>query len=265
MPWAPADPTASRRSGEFMSEVAATGIASEAAAAIDGALARLEEHAHQQTDGIWLEEVTTDVAPHVRDWNVDRCWRWEDWPDRDEVMPEGTPAVDAGIDLVARRRDDRGWIAIQVKSRKLNLAGEGERVTSDEMNKFLAAAADRDIWAERWLVVNGAVPLGGHTPGKVAMSGAPVKVVNVAQAVESQRAALAAADEEDSGGASMGPPPPRRRAQLCSERRSRRRWNACERTSRPMRRTSREARPGAASCCPAAPGRHVSLCGSRRS
>ena len=218
MPWAPADPTASRRSGEFMSEVAATGIASEAAAAIDGALARLEEHAHQQTDGIWLEEVTTDVAPHVRDWNVDRCWRWEDWPNRDEVMPEGTPAVDAGIDLVARRRDDRGWIAIQVKSRKLNLAGEGERVTSDEMNKFLAAAADRDIWAERWLVVNGAVPLGGHTPGKVAMSGAPVKVVNVAQAVESQRAALAAADEEDSGGASMdAPPPPQTRSAMQRE------------------------------------------------
>ena len=180
-----------------MSVDTATGIASEAASVIDDALAKLEEHAHRQTDGIWLEEVTADVAPHVRDWNVDHCWRWEDWPDRDDVMPEGTPAVDAGIDLVARRRDDRGWIAIQVKSRKLNLAGEGERVTSGEMNKFLAAAADREIWAERWLAVNGAVPLGGHTPGKVAMSGAPVKVINVAQAVESQRAALAADSEDE--------------------------------------------------------------------
>ncbi|MYK92355.1 MAG: hypothetical protein F4026_09570 [Synechococcus sp. SB0669_bin_8] len=171
---------------------------SEAASVLDDALAELEEHAHRQTDGIWLEEVTADVAPHVRDWNVEHCWRWEDWPHRDEVMPEGTPAVDAGIDLVARRRDDKGWIAIQVKSRRLNLAGEGERVPSDEMNKFLAAAADRDIWAERWLVVNGAVPLGGHTPGKVAMSGAPVKVVNVARAVEQQRAALAASTDGES-------------------------------------------------------------------
>ncbi len=199
-----------------MSEDAATGPARDAGSVIGDALARLEEHAHRQTDGIWLEEVTADVAPHVRDWNVDRCWRWEDWPDRDDVMPEGTPATDAGIDLVARRRDDRGWIAIQVKSRRLNLRGEGERVTSDEMNKFLAAAADRDIWAERWLAVNGAVPLGGHTPGKVAMSGAPVKVVNVAQAVESQRAALAAGAEDDpcphcetdSGGAPMDVEPP---------------------------------------------------------
>ena len=175
-----------------MSQDAATGVASEAGAAIDDALAKLEKHAHERTDGIWLEDLTAAVAPHVRDWNVGDCWRWRDWPDRDEVMPEGTPKVDAGIDLVARRRDDGGWIAIQVKSRKLNLRGEGERVTSSEMNKFLSAAADRDIWTERWLVVNGAVPLGGHTPGKVAMSGAPVRVVNVAQAVESQRAALAA-------------------------------------------------------------------------
>ena len=171
-----------------------------AGSVIGDALARLEEHARQQTDGRWLEDLTADVAPHVRDWNVDGCWRWEDWPDRDEVMPEGTPAVDVGIDLVARRRDDGEWIAIQVKSRKLDLRGEGERVPASEMDKFLAAAADSRVWTERWLVVNGAVQPGGHSPGKVAMSGAPVKVVNVAQAVESQRAALAA-------GAEAGPCP----------------------------------------------------------
>ena len=150
-----------------MSQDAATGVVSEASAVIDDALAQLEENAQQQTDGRWLEALTADVAPHVRDWNVEHCWRWEEWPDRDEVMPEGTPSVDVGIDLVARRRDDKGWIAIQVKSRKLNLRGEGERVTSSEMDKFLSAATDRAIWTERWVVVNGAVRLGGHTPGKV--------------------------------------------------------------------------------------------------
>ena len=181
-----------------MSEEAATSIAAETAAVIDDALGKLEEHAHQQTDGIWLQEVTTDVAPHVRDWNIDGCWSWEDWPDRKEVMPEGTPSVDVGIDLVGRRRDDRRWIAIQVKSRKLNLRGEGERVASGEMDKFLSASADRSIWAERWVAVNGAVRLGGHSPGKVAMSGAPLKVVNVAQAVGAQREALAAEAAEAS-------------------------------------------------------------------
>ena len=58
------------------------------------------------------------------------------------------------------------------------------------MNKFLAAAANAGVWTERWVVVNGAVLLGGHSPGKVKMSGAAVKVANIAQAVESQRTAL---------------------------------------------------------------------------
>ena len=180
-----------------MSEDTATDIASDAGSALDVALAELDANARQQTDGRWLELLTAEVAPHIRDWHVDGCWRWEDWPDRDEVMPEGTPEVDVGIDLVARRRDDGGWIAIQVKARRLNPVGEGERVTSGELDKFLSAAANPAVWAERWLAVNGAVPLGGHSPGKVSMSGAPVKVVNVAQAVQSQCTALAAGMETD--------------------------------------------------------------------
>ena len=217
---------------------AATGTASEARSVIDDALDKLEENAHQQTDGIWLQEVTTDVAPHVRDWNIDGCWSWENWPDRGDVMPEGTPPVDVGIDLVGRRRDDRRWIAIQVKSRKLNLRGEGERITSGEINKFLSASADRSIWAERWVAVNGAVRLGGHSPGKVAMSGAPLKVVNVAQAVGAQREALAAEAAAEPcphcAADPRQPPPPLgyRRALACSARRSGRWWNAYVLTSR---------------------------------
>ena len=209
-----------------MSEDAAVGIVGTTAPVVEDALAKLEEHAQQQTDGRWLEDLTEDVAPHVRDWNVDHCWRWEDWPDRDVVMPDGTPATDVGIDLVARRRDDGGWIAIQVKARKLNLLGEGERVTSAEMNKFLAGAANQDVWAERWLVVNGAVPLGGHSPGKISMSGAPVKVVNVAQAVETQRAALTTNIETDpcphceagTGTAAVGSDEPPLQTRSCMQR-----------------------------------------------
>ena len=129
---------------------------------LDEALAQLDANASQQTDGVWLEDLTRDVALHLRDWNVDGCWRWEDWPYRDEVMPEGTPSVDVGKDFVARRRDDGAWIAIQVKSRKLNPQGVGNPVSSDEMNKFLAAASNADIWTERWMVVNGAV--GSYLP-----------------------------------------------------------------------------------------------------
>ena len=169
---------------------------SKAVAVLEEALTDLEENAHEQTDGIWLEDLTRNAAPHIRDWNVDKCWSWEDWPNRDEVMPPGTPERDVGIDLVARRRDG-AWIAIQVKSRQLDEHGEGSPVASDELNKFLAAASNAEIWAERWMAVNGAVSLGGYSPAKVAMSGAPVKTVNVAQAVASQQAALTANTDDD--------------------------------------------------------------------
>ena len=156
------------------------------------AVATLESHSPEQTDGVWLEHLTAAVAPLISDWNLDGCWRWQEWPQRDEVMPEGTPATDVGIDLVARRRDDGRWVAIQAKARQLDDSGEGAPINSPEMNKFIGAAADKSIWAERWVTVNGDVRLAGHSPGKVAMSGAPVKVVNVAHAVAMQRAALAA-------------------------------------------------------------------------
>ncbi len=166
--------------------------------AIDDALATLDQHAHQQTDGIWLEDLTAEVATHLRDWNVDGCWLWSHWPDREAVMPSGTPAVDVGIDLVARRRDDGKWIAIQCKSRQLDAFGVGAPVTSDEINKFLAASANAEVWAERWLVVNGSVSLGGHADGKAQMAGAGLKVVNLATAVDDQHAALTADTDDES-------------------------------------------------------------------
>ena len=154
---------------------------------LDEALVALDEHSPQQTDGIWLEDLTVDVACHIRDWNIDGCWHWGEWPDREAVMPPGAPSVDVGIDLVARRRDDGGWIAIQCKSRQLDEYGDGAPVASSEMDKFLHASSNTAIWAERWLVVNGAVALGGHSEGKIEMSGFPVKLVNVAQDIVEQQ------------------------------------------------------------------------------
>ena len=162
---------------------------------IDAALAILEENAHRETDGTWLEDLIADVAPHVRDWNVNGCWRWPDWPDRTRVMPHSS-RNDHGIDLVARRRDDGAWIAIQSKARRLDEAGKGRRVPGRELSTFLALSGNKEIWQERWLVVNGNVTVSGHALDLAAAAGAPLKEVNVAQAVESQRAASAAADTD---------------------------------------------------------------------
>ncbi|MDE0606695.1 MAG: hypothetical protein OXH78_06035 [Acidimicrobiaceae bacterium] len=216
--------------------------AADRASVIDHALATLEQHAHRQTDGIWLEDLTAEVATHIRDWNIDGCWSWPHWPDREAVMPPGTPAVDVGIDLVARRRDDGKWIAIQCKSRRLDTSGVGGPVTSDEINKFLAASANAEIWAERWLVVNGSVSLGGHADGKAVMAGAELKVVNLATAVDTQRAALIASAIDEAcphceALRSAPTPPPLvlwkiqvykpRRDPVCNARRFRWPWSVC--------------------------------------
>ena len=173
-----------------------TTTSAEVVSVLDEALTGLEANAHQPTDGIWLEDLTRLVAPHIRDWNIDGCWHWGEWPDREAVMPPGAPSVDVGIDLVARRRDDGGWIAIQCKSRQLDEYGDGAPVASSEMDKFLHASSNTTIWAERWLVVNGAVALGGHSEGKIEMSGFPVKLVNVAQDIVEQRTGTDDDDEQ---------------------------------------------------------------------
>ena len=171
-----------------------TDASADATSAIDAALLELETTGSQQTDGRWLEDLTVRVAPLVREWDVSECWRWVDWPDRDEVMP-AAPTADVGIDVVARRRSDGAWIAIQAKSRQLDASGRGAPVNAGELDKFLAAAADKATWAERWLVVNGAVALGGYSPGKAAMSGAPVKVENLRAALVRQRDAMTTDDD----------------------------------------------------------------------
>ncbi len=181
------------------------------------ASSELAANSSQPTDGLWLEDLTVRVVPHIREWDISGCWRWGDWPQREEVLPD-SPQEDVGIDAVAQRRGDGKWIAIQVKSRQLDSTRSGDPVNSGELNKFLAGSANHEVWAERWLVVNGAVALGGHSPAKVAMSGAPIKVINIAQAVESQRAVFAEDFEEDTQNAlipddaatssAITPPPP---------------------------------------------------------
>ena len=156
---------------------------------IDWALGELRERGQEPSDGKWLEELAVRVAPLIREWDVAKCWSWEDWPDRERLMP-GAPRRDLGIDLVAHRRSDGGRIAIQAKSRQLDDEGTGNPITAREADKFLAASA-ADLWAERWFVVNGAVGLGGNALAKAKMQGGVTpRVVNVHADLVSQQAAM---------------------------------------------------------------------------
>ena len=122
---------------------------------LNSALEQIAGNSFSQTDGIWLEELTAEVVPHIVDFNVSNSWVWKDWPDRQKHY-KNTP--DIGIDVVAERRSDGKFIAIQCKSRKLNSDGRGSNINKRDFDSFLATSTD-ELWAERWLVVNGAVHL----------------------------------------------------------------------------------------------------------
>ncbi len=169
----------------------------DALAVLKEAASEIETYSSDQSDGDWLEEVTVRTLPHIRELDVGDCWSWQDWPDKHEVLPEAPGPDWVGIDAVAQRRSDKRWVAIQVKSRKLDADGVGNPVASGELDKFLAGASNRAVWAERWLIVNGSVDLVGHAPEKVAMSGAPVNPLNLAQLIQTQIHELTTAETAD--------------------------------------------------------------------
>ncbi len=158
----------------------------DALAVLREAASEIETRSSERSNGDWLEEVTVRCLPLIRELDLSDCWSWQDWPDKHDVLPEA-PVYDwVGIDAVAQRRSDKRWVAIQVKARKLDADGAGNPVASGELDKFLGGAANREVWAERWLLVNGSVDLVGHAPEKVAMSGAPVTPLNLAQLIQAQ-------------------------------------------------------------------------------
>jgi len=159
---------------------------------IKAAIERTAEMNPQETDGEWLEVVTVESAPYIKEWDIAECWHWEEWPDRQQHFPN-TTRKDAGIDAVARRRSDARYIAIQCKSRKLDEAGCGASIKDHEIAKFGLASAS-EFWAERWLVTNGDVSLSSGAVQALALHHKPLKLVNISNDLNQQQAANAAAD-----------------------------------------------------------------------
>ena len=160
---------------------------------IEAAIAKTAEMNPQETDGEWLEVVTVESGPYIKEWDIAECWHWDEWPDREAYFPNATK-LDVGIDAVAVRRGDRKHIAIQCKSRRFNDEVRGSAIGWSEIAKF-AATASGDFWAERWIVTNGDSPLASGATMAAAMNEKPLKLVNITYDLHQQRQANAASGE----------------------------------------------------------------------
>ena len=123
-------------------------------AALERAMKTVAEHAEHAGDGRWLEDIVEQHATSIMEWKIVRTWPWMTWPGKEKAFEGRARPNDDGIDLVSER-DDGGLIAIQCKAK-----GKGGLLTQDDINKFIAATQNREVWAERWLLSN--APPSGH-------------------------------------------------------------------------------------------------------
>ena len=154
---------------------------------IDDAIEVIDRASGHPTGGKWLEEVTAGVARYVKEWDVEEAWEWGEWPEREAKFP-GTSNQDIGIDVVARRRSDGEYIAIQCKARQLDESGRGRDISKGEIDKFISASSN-ELWQERWLVTNGDNRLGGNASSLRSMQDEhkPLKLVNVRKDLGEER------------------------------------------------------------------------------
>ena len=160
---------------------------SNAQGVIEEAIKKTAEMSPRSTDGKWLEVVTVESSPYIKEWDIRECWHWDKWPDREAHFPKATK-LDVGIDAVAVRRSDGEYIAIQCKSRRLDNEGLGSPIGWGEIAKF-AATVSGDFWVERWIVTNGDNPLASGATMATAMNEKPLKIVNVTNDLRQQRQA----------------------------------------------------------------------------
>ncbi len=149
---------------------------------IEKAIQIVAEASPQQTGGKWLEKLTAQAGPYIKDWDLAQCWTWNKWPEREQMLPQ-TTSQDIGIDVVAVNRDGE-YVAIQCKARELDENGQGGPIAKGEIDSFASASSD-SFWAERWLVVNGDIPLGKNAMSAVPIS-KPIKLVNIANELQQQ-------------------------------------------------------------------------------
>ena len=159
---------------------------------IEKAIGITTEMNPQNTDGTWLEDLTVQVGPYVKDWDMERCYLWSEWPEREDHFPESTNQ-DVGIDAVAIHGGDGEYVAIQCKARQLDEHGDGTPIEKRETDKFASASAD-EFWSERWIVTNGNNALSNNAQQVLSMTSKPIKLVNITNDLLQQQ--TAPTDEE---------------------------------------------------------------------
>ena len=113
----------------------------------------LENAKSEPTGGKWLERLTAQMAPYIKEWDISHCWIWSEWPDRERLLPD-TTNQDNGIDAVAISSSTGAYIAIQCKSRQLDENGRGNDIERPEITSFISES-DNDLYDQRWLITNG--------------------------------------------------------------------------------------------------------------
>lgn len=156
---------------------------------LEEAMQKIEINSVQQTDGTWLEDLTSDVSVLLREWDLVDCMDWDDWVTIQSHFPTKTSKTDMGVDLVATR-DSNKLIAIQCKSRQLDEAGSGQQISKHEIDSFMSMTQD-EIWEERWIVTNGDNPLAPNAlEAQKMVPKHPVKISILSRDVQQELDAL---------------------------------------------------------------------------
>ena len=102
------------------------------------------------SDGSQLEFWTKACAPLIDDWDIDRIWRWMDWPDREKYF---RVKGDHGIDFVGYRKRDDALVAIQCKALKSVPGKAAPTIRRSVVSGFLDLSR-KECFKERWVVTN---------------------------------------------------------------------------------------------------------------
>ena len=145
--------------------------------AIAQALETLEEAKSEPTGGKWLERLTVQIAPLIKEWDIPHCWTWSEWPDRERLLPD-TTNQDNGIDAVAINGSTGAYIAIQCKSRQLDENGRGNDIERPEITSFISES-ENELYAERWLITNGDNRLNDRAGRTNSQLSKKIKVINL--------------------------------------------------------------------------------------